>query len=543
MWLWIGLAIIGVLLFLLWLLSPTREGFQNTTGKASSFVVASTLQALTTPANLQTIGALEKGSYLDSYAVKTIENMKGEVLWKAGDPMLSDTVQAQYRLTFPNDVTLAMPAPSGTGGAPTPGKFQNALPSGIVYVGEAFTSPFLIVQSTIGELVNPYYLRILSTCGAAKKDPTAKQDPDYKVTKITDESGKTFYTWSNAPEKFKLVFAAPVSQKLFLDALEAASNGTNNDYVNLGFKRITLKGADFSSPAPDLSASGQTTTAVVEIADDPNVTVEGKLSVLVNPDALAVFKTFGDGSASDTYKVTSIQSADGTTVWSADERATKYRLEFAGPINLDAAKKEMPRKFAQTKFIGLSFADAPATNASYLELAAKLLPDRDTSAPQGQEEEEITKAFLTSFKEVQSPTDYSGLTYTDPRQRGQPVATATDVSTDTTLPTGPVVVTNRIKVRSKFSTLVTPEVIATLERGAGVTAEGDAPKVIEILDEAEKRIWPPTAGSTFVDPGIDSNYTIGYDAMIDVQNTIQPYITKFMPSISFLNPALPRRTT
>lgn len=558
MWLWIGLAVIGVLLFALWYTRATKEPFQNTTGKASSFVVSSTLQALTTPANLQTIGTLEKGSYLDSYAIKTIENIKGEVLWKAGDPLLSDTVQAQYRITFPNDVTISTPPPAGAGGPDTPGKFQTGLPSGIVYAGLTFTSPFLIVQSTITELADPYYLRLLSSFG------TGKQDAAYKVTKISDESGKIFYTWSNAAERFKLVFASPISLKLFQNALDSATDKVdsagkvtqtaNATYVNLGFKRITLKGADFSSSAPDLTATS--TTAVVEIADDPNVAVEGKLSVLVNPAVRDVFKTFGDGSPN----VTSIQTANGTTVWSADEKATKYRLDFAAPIDLDKAKDMMPRKFATTRFVGLKFADSPATPVSYTDrpiyqeiLKGMAAPDERMAQLLGDQagmlsqDDQIAQDFLTSNPvQTKTSTDTSkdsNFVYKFTNSSSQDIATVSDVSTDATIPTGPVLVTNRIKVRTKFSTLVTPEVLKTLERGAGVTADGKAPTVVEILDETEKRIWPPTAGSRYVDPEIDSIYIIGYDAMIDVQNTIQPYIIKYMPSIAFMNPALPRQTT
>jgi hypothetical protein len=216
---------------------------------------------------------------------------------------------------------------------------------------------------------------------------------------------------------------------------------------------------------------------------------------------------------------------------------------------LDKAKDLMPRKFATTRFIGLNFADSPATPVSYTDqpIYQDIVKAMDTGE-QGDaigtfsQDDQAANDFLNANPVIldtkTAPSADNTPSYTYP---GQNTATAPDTSTDATIPTGPVLVTNRIKIRTKFSTLVTPEVLKTLERGAGVTVDGKAPTVVEILDETEKQIWPPTAGSTFVDPGIDSIYIIGYDAMIDVQNTIQPYIIKYMPSIAFMNPALPRK--
>lgn len=522
-------AVLGIaaLLVLLWILRPNMiEPFEVITGKADSFVVVSTLQTLTLPDILQTIGSLERGSYLPEFAVKTIENTKGEIVWKAGDPALSDTNQLQYRLTFPQMVTLSTPPPGGQGGPDIPGKFQTSLPNGVVFVGEAFTSPYIIVESTIGILTDPYSLRILSAFG------TGKQDPTYKVSSIRDKNNKVFYSWTNQPERFTIVFAAPILLNLADRAIKSAADRVdtsgvvlqpgNAQYNSLGLQRITLL-------EPDLSV--QRAEVKVEIADDPAIPIEGKLSLLVDQRARDLFKTFGDGSANDTYKVLSIKSADGTTVWSADETPAKYRLDFAAPIKLEMAKG-VSKKLGGVKFVGLNFTDTPATS-SYLDMAQKLLSGIEKS------EEQITKDFLTSYKETENPTDYSALAYRDPRS-GQPVATMTDMAS--TVPKGPVLVTNRIKVRAKYTALVAPGVIQTLERGAGATADGKVPKVVEILDEAEKPIWPLKAGMTFVDPGIDAIYIIGYDTMIDVPNTIKPYILSFMPSLAFLNPALPRRS-
>lgn len=101
---------------------------------------------------------------------------------------------------------------------------------------------------------------------------------------------------------------------------------------------------------------------------------------------------------------------------------------------------------------------------------------------------------------------------------------------------------NRFRIRGQWSTISKPGMIATLGIAAGKLPDGTYPKVMEILNYKDQKIWPEGSPGAvpYVDTGISELFTVGYDVMVDPQTSLQTYIPKFMPSITLVNPAMPR---
>ena len=519
-WYWIGAA--ALVAALIWLLWRANEGFQNVTDQGKAFIVEAPLDTLTSVATMKAIGALQTGTYADANAPATIQDYKGATVWSAGQaPTTAATPKAQYKLNFPNTVNFS--------------KFKTALPTGVSYIGEDFTSRSIIVEGKPGILLDPYYRG-----GAANQFKgimsgfgTGRPSADYAVTKITDASGTVYYDKSAPVRKqYTVNFTADVDLKVIQDLL--ATTGERADLPETDLKALQLVGTALTDTRTDFTGVKAKTVAFT-----------GPLAALLKSDNLDAMKTFGTGTKSETYAPASIQDAAGTTLWAKADGAKRFKIEFNQAVNLRIAAEQIRRKMSGVTYVGLAFTDTPpATTGSVGAGSMAQLGAADYSVinVQSPPESQFPTTFLASGEgagpnETPSSPDWTtSTTYVDPRKQATTnLATGTGdfsgyVSTVTPL-------TNRVKVRGQWSTISKPGVIATFGIAAGKTSDGTYPKVVEILDYKEQKVWPT---GNYVDTGISELFTIGFDVMVDPKMGLIEYIQAYMPSVTYVNPAMPR---
>ena len=442
-----GIALV-VIAAAVWIFPRLIEAFENVTGKSTAVVVESDLATLTAADTLRAIGSIEKGTYNDSFAVSSIQDPKGTTLWKRGDTAKTDTTKSQYKLIFPTAVTLAKVEKGGTDSAPIFTQVEvfkpalaKALPN-VTYVGEDFTTPFVVVEGQLSVLTDPYFRNMMGTFGAT-----------------IGANGKP----------------TPVNLTLVSDAKDTSLWKTDDPWYD-------LSGADMTDAKKTLA-----------------------------------------------------------------KKTDKYKLTFDGPLNLTMFRDQLSRKVPSAKYIGLSFTDTPPQETSYQDILSAA--PSASAAGDGSVPEAVKTAFLNSYDEREAAglQDNSVVspTYTD--AKAKPTTASSElVITATSAASAPAVVTNRFKIRGKYSTLVRPEMIRTFEVAGGKTADGVRPKVVEILNDKNIAVWPadsltaPYKPSDSLDANGNEIFIIGYDLKVDVPNIVAPYITKYMPSITFLNPAMPR---
>lgn len=510
---------------LIWLLWRTKEGFQNVTDQGKAFVVEAPLDTLTSVATMKAIGALQTGTYADANTPATIQDYKGATVWSAGQaPTTAATPKAQYRLNFPNTVNFS--------------KFMTTLPTGVSYIGEDFTSRSIIVEGKPGILLDPYYRG-----GAANQYKgimsgfgTGNPSADYAVTKITDEPGTVYYDKSAPVRKqYTVNFTADVDLKVIQDLL--ATTGERADLPETDLKALQLVGTALTDTRTDFTGVKAKTVAFT-----------GPLAALLKSDNLEAMKTFGTGTKSDTYAPASIQDSAGTTLWAKADTVKRFKIEFNQPINLRIATQQIRRKMSGVTYVGLAFTDTPPTTTGSVgagSMAQLGAADYSVINVESPPESQFPTTFLASGEGSSgagpnetpvAPDMTASATYVDPRkQASKNVATGTGdfsryVSTVTPL-------TNRVKIRGQWSTISKPGVIATFGIAAGKTADGTYPKVVEILDYKEQKVWPT---GNYVDTGMSELFTIGYDTMVDPKVGLEDYIRAYMPSVTYVNPAMPR---
>ena len=513
-WYWIGAAVLAAAL--IWLLWANKEGFQNVTDQGTAFVVDAQLDTLTSVATLKAIGTLQTGTYSDGSAPATIEDYKGTEVWKAGQAPSTTTTRAQYKLKFPSTINFS--------------KFQTTLPTGVTYIGPDFTSPFIILESKPGTLVDPYfrgdaldnYKSIMSGFG------TGRPDGAYAVTKISDVSGVVYYDKSAPLRKpYTVNFTADVDLKIITDLLATTAERSTLGETDL--KSLQLKGTAVTDTRTDFT--GVKSKVVVFV---------GSIAALLKPENLEAMKQFGTGTATDTYAPASIKNEAGDTLWVKADPAKRFKVEFAQSVNLRIVQEQVRRKMAGTTYVGLAFTDTPpappATGAGSMAQLGTV--DYTTIYTPYAPPSQFPKPFLESGEsagtsETPASADFTAsTTYTDPRS--QPVASTTDYSGYVTNVTP---LTNRIKVRGQWSVISKPGVIATFGIAAGKGPDGTYPKVVEILDYKDQKVWPT---GNYVDTGMSELFTIGYDVMIDPKLSLETYIRTYMPSVTYVNPAMPR---
>lgn len=313
-------------------------------------------------------------------------------------------------------------------------------------------------------------------------------------------------------------------------------------------------------------------------ANDPksaNVVVEGKLSTLTDPYYLRIFAGFGTGRRATEFKnaqgenvlgdamtkteysISDIQNSSSQVVWrkgepitriksatgspekmasgenqeafSKDDSVAKYMLRFTNPINLRVIQTDISKKVPNVSYVGLKFSDTATKGPSYLERADTLKPEGNASKLRAkQEDEEITKKFLASTK-TRREQDLENSRYT-----GQILETNEQLQASGMMPG---LVTNRIRVRGRYSDLIKADVRAQLERGVGSNA-----KVIEIIDSVNKQIWPTGKDVRYTDSGRADVFVVGFDKSFDVNKTIGPFMKRNRVSgIQFMSAAVPRK--
>ncbi len=588
-WYWIGAAVLAAAL--IWLLWPFKEGFINTADEGTSFVVQAPLATLTAADTLKAIGTLQSGAYAEKFAPATIENYKGDSIWKAGAAVATDTTVTQYRLVFPSTINYSK--------FKEPGK----LPAGVTYIGPDFTSLFIIVKGDPGVIIDPFntgnadnnYRGTFSSLGTGRNDGT------YAVSKITNQTGTVFYD-KNAPMTtafYTMTFDSNVDLKRIQDFIARAKAGgitrgekpENSPILDSKLNLLTLKGISETDTTTDFT--GVSSKVVV---------FQGPLHAVLNPGTREVAKWFSEAGATaaaaaqkadeDLDKggfstgTTGTIEAKRTAMYRAREAAAAYlpttitggsagevlwrrlpyfgvpyqvllKVEFIAPVNLRLATEQVPKKiigvtYAQLKdgvyvetkeparYVGLAFTDTPPalpeTGAGSMAQLGTV--DYTTIYTPYAPPSQFPTTFLASGEsagtsETPASADFTAsTTYTDPRS--QPVASTTDYSGYVTNVTP---LTNRIKVRGQWSIISKPGVIATFGIAAGKGPDGTYPKVVEILDYKEQKVWPT---GNYVDTGMSELFTIGYDVMIDPKKGLEDYIRAFMPSVTYVNPAMPR---
>jgi hypothetical protein len=527
-WYWIGAAVLAAAL--IWLFWQNREAFQNVTDQGTAFVVDAQLDTLTSVATMKTIGALQTGTYSDRTAVATIEDYKGTEVWKAGQAPSTTTTRAQYKLKFPSTINFT--------------KFQSTLPTGLTYIGPDFTSPFIILEAKPGVIIDPYYRGdadnnyrgIMSGFGTGKPETT------YAVTKISDASGVVYYDKS-APTRMNYMvnFTADVDLKIISDMIAnpADATGRTPTVDESDLKSLELKGTAFTDTRTDFTGVKAKTVAFV-----------GSLAALLKPENLEEMKKFGTGTAAATYAPATVKNEAGDTLWTKADPMKRFKVEFTLPVNLRIAQEQVARKMGGVKYVGLAFTDTPPSGTGAFgrgSMAQLGAADYSTINVQSPPDSQFPTTFLASGEsagvseaepsETPAAADFTAsTTYVDPRSQARTnVATGTGdfsryVSTVTPL-------TNRIKVRGQWSVISKPGVIATFGIAAGKGSDGTYPKVVEILDYKEQKVWPT---GNYVDTGMSELFTIGYDMMIDPKMGLEDYIRAFMPSVTYVNPAMPR---
>lgn len=515
-WYWIGAA--ALVAALIWILWQVKEGFQNVTDQGKAFIVEAPLDTLTSVATMKAIGALQTGTYADANVPATIQDYKGATVWSAGQaPTTAGTAKAQYKLNFGSTVNFS--------------KFKTTLPTGVSYIGEDFTSTSIIVEGKPGILLDPYYRGGAANQfrGIMSGFGTGNPSADYAVTKITDEPGTVYYDKSAPVRKqYTVNFTADVDLKIIQDLL--ATTGERADLPETDLKALQLVGTAVTDTRTDFTGVKAKTVAFT-----------GPLAALLKSDNLEAMKTFGTGTKSETYAPASIQDAAGTTLWTKGDAAKRFKIEFNQAVNLRIAAQQIRRKISGVTYVGLAFNDTPpaATGSVGAGAMAQLgAADYSVTNVQSPPESQFPTTFLDSAPEetTAEPEFTAPPTYVDPRKQASTnLATGTGdysgyVSTATPL-------TNRFKVRGQWSTISKPGVIATFGIAAGKTADGTYPKVVEILDYRNQKVWPT---GNYVDTGVSEVFTIGFDVMVDPKMGLIDYIQAYMPSVKYVNVAMPR---
>ena len=504
---------------LIWLFWTYREGFENVTDQGKSFVVEAQLDALTAVTAMKAIGALQTSTYADANAPSSIEDYKGTVVWTGGQPPSTSTTRAQYKLNFPSTINFS--------------KFQGKLPTGITFIGQDFTSPFIILEAKPGFLIDPYYRGNAANRyrGIMSSFGTGTASADYAVTKLTDASGTVYYDKlaTSIRKPYIVNFSADVDLKIIGDLLAVKAGTDRSSLGETDISGLQLKGSALTDTRTDFTGVKARTVVFV-----------GPLAALLKAENLEAMKQFGTGSKSDTYAPVSIQDDANVTIWTKADPVKRFKVEFAQPVNLRIAADGIRRKMGGATYVGLAFTDTPpATTAGRGSMAQLGAADYSTINVQTAPESQFPTTFLESGQGAapqETPASATEMTasatYVDPRK--QPVATTSDFSRYVS---GVSPTTNRFKVRGLWSKLSTRGMIATLGIAAGKLPDGTYPKVIEILDAGEKKIWP---GDSYVDTGISEVFTIGYDSMVDPKGSLETYLRTYVPSLTYVNPAMPR---
>lgn len=543
-WVWAGAAIL-LLVAIAFLWRYFKEGFENVTGKTKSFVVFASLSTITNLDNQNKIGSIEKGAFDAKYAISSVSDYKGTEVWKVGQTPSTDDTKKQYRLNFPSEITISFVdnsnVPAKTVDVFLP-KLAAAIPtSELSYVGDDFTSSFIIVEANIANLVDPYfrgsaanqYKGILSSLG------TGRASSEYAVTRILDEAGAVFYDKSGPLRNIYVVrFTSDIDLGIVSTALAIPTGTDRSSLSETDTKSLRLIGV----------APTDTTTTFTNVKAR-TMAVEGPLSAILSNETMELMKTFGTGTANNVYTPASVETADGKTLWTKTTAIKRYKIEFTKPVNLRIAAETISRKVSGAKYVGLAFTDTPPAAKISGALSQLRAADYSTvvntltsTAPESQ----FPSTFLESGQgappvETPASADAEPPSYVDPRSQGS-IPTGTDyigyVSTMTPL-------TNRFRVRGKWSVLSKPGMIATFGIAAGKLPDGTYPKVVEILNFKDQKIWPEgsTGAVPYVDTGITELFTIGYDIMIDPKRSLETYIQTYMPSVTLVNPAMPRTSS
>ncbi len=306
----------------------------------------------------------------------------------------------------------------------------------------------------------------------------------------------------------------------------------------------------------------------------PGIVVEGKLSTLTDPYYLRIFAGFGTGRRATEFKnsqgenvlgdamtkteysIVNITDSNNRIVWkkgdpvtrvksggspekitsganqeefSKEDSVTKYGILFTNPVNLRVIQADISKKIPNVSYVGLKFSDTAAKATSYLEKADRLKPEGNASKLRAkQEDEEITKKFLESTK-TRREQDLENSRYT-----GQILETNEQLQASGMMPG---LVTNRIRVRGRYSDLIKPAVKAQLETGVGSNA-----KMIEIIDSVNKKIWPADKDIRYSDSGRADTFVVGFDKSFDVNKTIGPFMKRNrVTGVQFVSAAVPRK--
>ena len=426
-------------------------------------------------------------------------------------------------------------------------------------------SNIIVVNSSLKNLTNAGTLTALASI------ETGNNNAAYAVIGISDYTGKMLWSTGMAqstittPNQYQLTFKTPITTTRFQERLPNAS-------IN-----VSWVGLEFTSPFVIVQK---------EASKWPSNDLSGTLWNLTDKYYLGIFKTIGDGVSaikvrkddgtySYPFDVASIDDTNGKSVWTksytrdtsgntnimGDKNTNMYSVNFSQPVSLSLAKKIIQSKTI-FNYVGLNSTDTPDTpvditkGSSYYnsntykptvtpgisDISNKLVPDQASSfnpsstALTGGDAAPTTRSNPTTGGTPSAPrseggygsTSYTSPTYQDPA--AQPMATPTNLSGIG--PSTATMKTNRIKVRALYKTIVLPSIIQSLQKGSNTT-------VTEILNETSAPVWPET-NPPYTDSGIPEVFTVGFNQTIDVPNTIQPYIQFFMPSITYLNPAMPR---
>jgi hypothetical protein len=440
-------------------------------------------------------------------------------------------------------------------------------------------SETLVVKSSLQNLTDSATLTALGNIETGSTNPT------YAVIEISDYTGKSLWSTGMAkstnttPNQYQLKFKSPITTTKFQEKLPTTPIS------------VSYVGLDFTSPFIIVQK---------ESGKWPKDDLSGTLWNLTDKYYLGILKTIGDGvsptkvrndDGTYTYPfdVESIENTNGTNVWKKDylntsrnpnmflesEKGTNmFNVNFSKPISLSSAKQIIRTKTI-FNYVGLKSTDTPDlpidrnnnkklggptyyNDNTYLSKAKTDNPtynvgrDKssrftpDTIALTGGDTNTITADNQTPYtgnyntitgNTSMAPTSEGGYvqpsyrypTYQDPA--AQPTTTSNNLS-NFGPSSAPSMKTNRVKVRAMFKTIILPVIIKSLETGSNA-------KLVEIINETGAPVWPATT-PPYEDSGMPEVFTIGFDKQVDVQNTIKPYIEKFIPSITYLNPAMPR---
>jgi hypothetical protein len=443
--------------------------FSNVTGKSTTIVVNSNLKNLTTPSTLSTLATVETGINNPAYEVIDISDYTGKSLWSTGMGTSTLTTPNQYKLKFKSAITTT--------------KFQEKLPlisANATWVGLDFTSPFILLQKeptkwpkndlsgTLWNLTDKYYLGILKTIGDG-----------VSPTKMRNSDG--IYTYPFDIENVQTTDGTNVWNKgYFRDTF-----GNTN---KIGDKDTNMYTVNFSQPINLRSAKDivKTKTIFSFVGLDPKDAPD-------RPYDISEGRTYYNTTNKQVLVTPNVYDVSNTLLYGqpTNFNPDSYTLT-GGDANYTTSYSQSLFNSPDTTFTGATRLEPPTSEGGYASSA------------------------------------YQYPTYDDPAQT--PV-TPDDLS-DLGGSSAPNMVTNRIKVRGIFQTIILPAIIESLQKGSNAT-------VTEILNETGKPVWPAT-NPPYTGSGMPEVFTVGFNNKVDVPNTIQPYIQRYMPSITYLNPAMPR---